>query len=437
MQKELKSYKDSDNRQANGGRALTPDSRPLAPRRLVLALDGVPWQVIDETRSGGHFRVFNSPARVISPFPTMTNIGMCAMLGAPRTLGYEQLYFDRERGRMCGGHVKYIKNRKQDPERRGYNHLLDYEEPMQFEFLVYVMPERIFSADLAKLLDAFKRSTAPVFYAFLKSTDGIIHLGGREKLLPALAQLDAALGELYEDHRGELEIMVYSDHGNTIMPFKRVSMRSHLTDYGFKLSNRINGRRSLIIPGFGLCSYAPIFTAVENRREVAEALTRLAGVDFSVFRPMDDAGDTTDLIGPAGHARIHYDAAGRAFRYEQITGDPLELAAIIRELEAGGLIDNRGYAPDRVWFEATKEHLYPDALRNIWTSVRDHVESTADVLVSFKDGYCYGSKLFERLVTLVATHGSALRSTSYAFLMSTHRRVAAHLRADEARSLLR
>ncbi len=405
-------------------------------RRLVLALDGVPWQVIDEIRSGGHFRVFNKPARVISPFPTMTNIGMCAMLGAPRTLGYEQLYFDRERGRMCGGHVKYIKNRKQDPARRGYNHLLDYEEPMQFEFLVYVLPERIFTADLTRLLDAFKRSTAPVFYAFLKSTDGIVHLGGREKLLPALAQLDTALSELYEDHRGELEIMVYSDHGNTIMPFKRVSMRTHLTGHGFNISNRINGRRSLIIPGFGLCSYAPIFTAAENRREVAEALTRLAGVDFSVFRSMDDAA-ATDLIGHAGHARIHYDRASRAFRYEQITGDPLELAAIIERLEAEGLIDNRGYAPDAVWFEATKDHLYPDALRNIWSSVRDHVESTADVLVSFKDGYCYGSKLFGRLVTLVATHGSALRSTSYAFLMSTHRETDAHMRAEEARSLLR
>ncbi|HEX5736656.1 MAG TPA: hypothetical protein VF131_27745 [Blastocatellia bacterium] len=406
-------------------------------RRLVLALDGVPWQVIDETRSGGHFRVFNPPARVISPFPTMTNIGMCAMLGAPKTLGYEQLYFDRERGRMCGGHVKYIKNRKQDPARRGYNHLLDYEEPMQFEFLVYVLPERIFSADLTRLLDAFKKSRAPVFYAFLKSTDGIVHLGGREKLLPALAQLDAALSELYEDHSGELEIMVYSDHGNTIMPFKRVPMRTHLAQFGFQTSNRINGRRSLIIPGFGLCSYAPIFTAAENRREVAEALTLLPGVDFSVFRPLDDAGDTTELTGPNGHARIHYDRASRAFRYEQVAGDPLALAPVIADLRARGLIDKRGYAMDRVWFEATKDHLYPDALSNIWFSVREHVESTADVLVSFKDGYCYGSKLFERLVTLVATHGSALRSTSYAFLMSTHSEMPPHMRADEARGLLR
>ncbi|HWP43152.1 MAG TPA: hypothetical protein VNO14_07965 [Blastocatellia bacterium] len=410
-------------------------------RRLVLALDGVPWQAIDESRSGGRFRVFHPPARVISPFPTMTNIGMNAMLGARKPLGYENLYFDRARGRMCGGSMKYIKRRSEDPDRRGYNHLLDYEEPMQFEFLVYVFPGRIFSADLSKLLDAFKRSRAPAFYAFLKSTDGVIHIGGREKLMPVLAELDAALSQLYEDHKGELEILLYSDHGNALLPFKRVSMKTHLAAHGFEPSSRVSSRRSVIIPGFGLCSYAPIYTTPESRREIAEALSTLTGVDFSVFRPLDDdsanGGGVTELIGSRGRARIHYDAHSRAFRYERIEGDPLALAAAVAELEASGSIDGRGYAPDSAWFEATRDHTYPDALRNIWSSVREHVESTADILVSFEDGYCYGSAVFDRLVSLAATHGSALRSTSFAFLMSTHRGYPDCLRAVEARDFLR
>jgi hypothetical protein len=409
-------------------------------RRLVLALDGVPWQAIDESRSGGHFRVFRDPARVISPFPTMTNIGMNAMLGAPKSLGYENLYFDRERGRMCGGPMKYVKSRKQDPACRGYNHLLDYEEPMQFEFLVYVAPHRIFSADLGKLLYAFKKSSEPVFYAFLKSTDGIIHLGGREKLLRILKELDSALSQLYEDYRGELEILAYSDHGNALVPFKRVAMKTHLSENGFAPSNRISTRRSVIIPGFGLCSYAPVYTPVENRRRVAEALAQLPGVDFSVFRPADSAetnGNVTEIIGPRGRARIHHKATEEGFRYEQVTGDPLRLGPIVAALRSQRLIATDGFAADDVWFQATKDHQYPDAVRNIWSSVRDHVESTADVLVSFEDGYCYGSAVFDRLVTIAATHGSALRSTSYAFLMSTHRRMPAHLRASQVCRLLR
>jgi hypothetical protein len=266
-------------------------------------------------------------------------------------------------------------------------------------------------------------------------------MGGRERLLPALAELDAALSQLYEDHRGKLEIVLYSDHGNTLLPFKRVSMKTHLAGCGFEPSNRVGSRRSVIIPGFGLCSYAPIYSTIENRREIAGALSTLAGVDFSVFRPLDDdannGGGITELIGPRGRARIHYDPHSNAFRYEQIEGDPLALAEAVRELDKRRSMDGRGYARDDAWFEITRDHIYPDAVRNIWSSVREHVESTADVLVSFEDGYCYGSAVFNRLVSLAATHGSALRSTSYAFLMSTHSDFPAHMRANQARVAIR
>jgi hypothetical protein len=286
------------------------------------------------------------------------------------------------------------------------------------------------------MIDKFKRSNASVFFAFLKSTDGIIHLGGREKLMKILAQLDAAISQIYEDHRGELEILMFSDHGNALLPFERVQMEPHLARYGFELSPRIKNSRSVIVPGFGLCSYAPAYTAGENRRELGEALSDLKGVDFCVFRPVDDES-ATEIIGPRGRARIHFDEESNRFRYDQMEGDPLRLSTIIASLRSEGLIDERGCADDRVWFEATKDHTYPDALRNLWSSVRDHVESKADVLVSFEDGYCYGSAVFDRLVTMLATHGSALKTTSYSFLMSTHRQFASHLRAREASLIIR
>jgi hypothetical protein len=306
---------------------------------------------------------------------------------------------------------------------------------MQYEFLVYVLPDKIFASDLARMIDKFKASSAPIFFAFLKSTDGIIHLGGREKLMKVLAQLDAALSELYEDHRGELEIMMFSDHGNALLPFERISLKPHLARYRFELTDRIKKHRSVIVPGFGLCSYAPVYTAVENRSELSEALATLKGVDFSAFQPFDESA--TELIGPRGRARIHFDVESNRFRYEQIEGDPLRLSSIIASLQSEGLIAEDGFAEDRAWFEATKDHTYPDALRNLWSSVRDHVESRADVLVSFEDGYCYGSAIFDRLVTMKATHGSALKTTSYSFLMSTHRDAPSHLRAREASTIIR
>ena len=43
----------------------------------------------------------------------------------------------------------------------------------------------------------------------------------------------------------------------------------------------------------------------------------------------------------------------------------------------------------------------------------------------------------DRIVTMLATHGSALQSTSYSFLMSTHRDISSHLRAGEASAIIR
>jgi hypothetical protein len=53
-----------------------------------------------------------------------------------------------------------------------------------------------------------------------------------------------------------------------------------------------------------------------------------------------------------------------------------------------------------------------------------------------RDGYYYGASLFSRLVRLAATHGNALRASTNAFLMSTHRAFPAHVRAAEARPYL-
>ncbi len=61
----------------------------------------------------------------------------------------------------------------------------------------------------------------------------------------------------------------------------------------------------------------------------------------------------------------------------------------------------------------------------------------ADVLVSLRDGYYYGASAFSRMVRLLATHGNALRASSTAFLMSTHRQLPPYVRSAEARPLLR
>ncbi|MGB8510565.1 MAG: hypothetical protein WCD76_19485, partial [Pyrinomonadaceae bacterium] len=101
-------------------------------------------------------------------------------------------------------------------------------------------------------------------------------------------------------------------------------------------------------------------------------------------------------------------------------------------------LDGQGFAADAAWLARTATHTYPDALANLYDSIHaPHVHHTADVLVSLRDGFYYGSSVFSRLARLAATHGNALRASSTAFIMSTHRAFPAHVRAGEARPFLR
>ncbi|HEY8226457.1 MAG TPA: hypothetical protein VIG25_14350, partial [Pyrinomonadaceae bacterium] len=57
------------------------------PRRLLLCLDGVPHELIQSAQHRGLFEFFNAPTRLLSPFPTMTNVALSAMLGASPPAG--------------------------------------------------------------------------------------------------------------------------------------------------------------------------------------------------------------------------------------------------------------------------------------------------------------------------------------------------------------
>jgi len=145
----------------------------MRPRRLLLCLDGVPYDLIRRAKERGLFGAFNEPARLLSPFPTMTNIALATMLRASPPLGYECRYFDRRTRDLRGGIEKYIGRRTPDKLPSSYMDLLDYQEPLPFEYLVYVAPEAVWRADMRRFRERFR--CAPQtrdYFAFLKGTDG-------------------------------------------------------------------------------------------------------------------------------------------------------------------------------------------------------------------------------------------------------------------------
>ncbi|HKG46358.1 MAG TPA: alkaline phosphatase family protein [Pyrinomonadaceae bacterium] len=385
------------------------------PRRLLLGLDGVPHRLMEEARSRGFFDGFGPPARLLSPFPTMTNVALAAMFGASPPPGYESLYFDRKARELRGGISKYLGRRTPDKVPSSYMDELDYQEPLPFEFLIYVAPEKVWRGDMQRFRERFK--VAPQnrdYFAFLKATDGLLHAQGPERLAVALASLDKILKEIRSYCGDETEVVMFSDHGMNLEDNRRVPLASTLKQRGFQVA----------IPAFGLCSYAAVYCQDQDQiPEVARASVELTGVDFAVYK------DGTDVVveSARGQARIEHEAATDSYRYLRVTGDPLQL----------GSFPNT-FATDATWFERTAGHHYPNALANVYKSLfTDRVKHTADVLLSMDDGYYYGWSPFGRFVRLRATHGNALQASSNAFLMSTHREFPAFVRADDARALLR
>src|SRR4029079_8225333 len=382
------------------------------PRRLLLCLDGVPHRLIEQAKSRGLFVAFGAPTRLLSPYPTMTNVALSAMLGATPPPGYESLYFDRKARELRGGIGKYLGRRTPDKVPSSYMDDLDYQEPLPFEFLIYVAPEKVWRADMQRFRERFKAAPqSRDYFAFLKATDGLLHAQGPERLAVALESLDQILREIQAFCGNETEIVMFSDHGMNLEENRRVDLASTLQRRGFRV----------VIPAFGLCSYAAIYCQDDQRiPEIATASVEVTGIDFAVYK------DGTEVVveSTRGRARIEYDAAVDSYRYSIVSGDPLELG--------------NGFATDAEWFERTAGHRYPNAVANIYKSLfTPRVKHTADILLSLHDGYYYVWSPFGRFVRLAATHGNALQSSSNAFLMSTHQHLPAFIRADDARTYLR
>ena len=406
------------------------------PRRLLLCLDGVPHKIIEQSKSRGLFDGFRRPSRLLSPFPTMTNVALSAMFGATPPAGYESLYFDRRDRQLHGGVRKYLGRRTPDKIPSSYMDDLDYQEPLMFEFLIYVAPERVWRTDMQRFHERFREAPQTRdYFAFLKATDGLLHAQGPERLNVALESLDQILKDVQKFCGNETEILLFSDHGMNLEENSRINLVTHLRRKNFKVSSQLtNEARTVSIPAFGLCSYTAVYCGDEGLiPETAEALIELKGVDFVVYR--DDEG--VMLRSARGNARIEL-GDNEQYRYVTTSGDPLELKAATDGLRLEGRMDERGFATADDWFSKTQRHRYPHAVVNIYKSLfSPRVQHTADILVSLEDGHYYGWSPFGKFVRLLATHGNALASSSNAFMMSTHRDLPDVVLADNAKPWLR
>jgi hypothetical protein len=266
--------------------------------------------------------------------------------------------------------------------------------------------------------------------AYIGETDSLAHLGGRKPLKALLRALDRTIEEFISESGGQLEVEMFSDHGNNYADYTEVKLNDAISSAGFNTEKILKDARSVVLPKFGLVGASTLFTFPENRARLAEVCAKTKGVDFAVYQSGEDV---IELIGVRGRARLSRE--GDRFKYESAGGDPLGLDPIIEQLKARGAIDAGGFASREDWWNATMNHRYVDPLRRLFDGFNKYVKNRADVIVSYEDGYILGSPFLSLFAEMVATHGNLMRGETEGFAISTRQDLGEAVRGYELNRL--
>jgi Type I phosphodiesterase / nucleotide pyrophosphatase len=411
-----------------------PSTRAALPQRLVLALDGVAYRDMKTLQEGITYRNpkgrdFHRQAfhqgffpvnRMISTFPSASDVAWTEILGDRPLPGYQRTY--------------YCANANLEVFQNGITTSMEYERQMTWQVtggflrtLGYIFPRRTFKYEVHELVKNFLATTnnGENYYALLRSPDDAQHLSA--DILAMLSTLDEKLQELrarYREREGrELEILILSDHGNNHAgPAKRIEIRSFLKNAGYRLTKSILNSKDVVLPSAGIESWVEVHNAPTETERLAQLLSHLEGVDVLTARDPDHANQFIVMNSNGERAIIELNSAKNSFRYSPKTGDPINYRPVVESLSKKNQLDAEGYATADAWMAETLAHRYPLALERI---VRGHTRAAlnpATILISLDNAYVHAGWLVKKgseFVRLGGTHGALDDLNSNGILMSS------------------
>ena len=388
-------------------------------RYLVIALDGVPFDLAKELHDEGRLPAFYPPTPMVTVYPAMSDIAFARILESETPSGFEAAYYDREKGRVTDGNAMYLAGANEP-----WSALLDYRFTNFWSAMQYLSPGWFFQRELENVVRNFERSDAKAFYVYLASTAGMGTRMAGEGYNQALLTLDRLARQLMIESKGNVTVTLIGDHGHTLTPATRAPIERFLKGKGWRVVSQLDGRdkREVVPIRFGLVTYAAFHT--DSPAELARALVEMPEVTLASY----PEGDATVVVSRQGTAEIT--RRGNRYRHRIIEGDPLGLCPIIKELSDQGKVDGDGYIDDQALFLATVDFEYPDPLKRLWESFRGLARHPADVIVSLRDDRYFGRKGFEGATPVASTHGALNRANSVTFVMSTIGTVGGPIRVD-------
>jgi hypothetical protein len=402
------------------GRTLADDSGPPLssdgmPQRLVLALDGIPYEVFADLQRQGHFADFKPAAKMVSTFPSLSDVAFAAIGGAEPPDGYQVMRFDPAQNKVVGNTIGSLGSRAHS---RAW---VDSPNHSSLHRMVgYMAAYSVALRDLRQIGQDFLLSDRQTYVGMLGQSDSVLHIDGRAGAEKLLLEVDAFLQDLQAQVRArtgrELLVDIVSDHGSTMVKGKIIPLDEQLRGCGFQRRDRIEDNHDIAYSLAGIIGSVAITTSPESTEAAARCLTAAEGVDLVAI----DRGDAVGVMTADGEAQIRPAGSGdEAYEYRVLRGDPLQLAVPVN---VGGveIFDQASL------FAESIDAARPDPLRRLWRAFHGEVKQPSPILVSLADGYEAANPELRALASLrgrFGTHGSMTRLASLGVLVSNWREV--------------
>ena len=374
---------------------------------FIIALDGVPFEVVQQLYDHGSFRLFHPPARVICGYPAMTDLALADVFHSGRCVAYQALYFDRTANRFSDGDAVYLSGRNSPWERQ-----MAYRCSTWWDALVYLNPQIVFDHELRHIAETFRGAqAAPVLSAYSVGSAGLGTRLGRPGIEAYLRRIDELCERIVYERRGAVKITLLADHGHNLVENRLISFDDVLRAGGYRPAKSLHEPRDVVTVSYGLVTYAELFTS--DPAGVAACLLQHPDVEFACY-PDNDGVVVRDRDGSAWLTQ-----RDQGYIYEVRESDPLHLLPVIEQLRQAGQVAPDGVIDEAALFAATIDQEYPDPLARLWRAFHGIVENSPDLIVNLRDGACHGWHFFYAMIGKVAsTHGSLNRMNSTTFVMT-------------------
>ena len=384
------------------------------PQRLILALDGIPYDVFVDAQRHGRFSGFRPVARMVSTFPSLTDVSFAAIGGGQLPTGYQQMHFDPVKNKTVGNTVGSLADRVHT---NIYADSRDYSS--MHRMIGYMAAYHYALHDLQDIGDEVLASHKQTFVAYLEQSDPLVHVEGRPGAERFLRYLDGFLTDLQAQVRArtgrELMIDLVSDHGSTMMKGRIVPVAKLLEDCGFHRNNRMNHSKDVAYSLAGIIGSVAITAPKAQVEDVAHCLAGADGVDLVAV----DRGDAVGVLTADGEAEVRLaGTAPEQYDYRALRGDPLAL------LTDTGVRERR--FDQAALFRQTSAAPRPNPLRRLWRAFHGEVKEPSPIIVSLIDGREAGNaelRTMARIRGRVGTHGSMTSRSSLGIYASNWREV--------------